>query len=216
MASKSELAKTAEMDVRERPFTMGLITTLSKGPTVPQRYKNKPNDMLAAVLVGRELGIEPMEAINSLFLVNGNVTMTGKLMSALVHRAGHELRVELTIKGATVACWRRDPYTHELHEVGTVKFMQVDAERADLMDKPTYKAYPAVMMGWRAISQACRIYFADVLSGVAYVPEEVNVDAPLEPMAIEEFGEVIVDGVDLDAENAVAEVVNQLDADVVG
>jgi len=214
MAGKSELAKQ-EMDVRERPFTMGLITTLSKGPTVPKRYANKPNDMLAAILVGRELGIEPMEAINSLFLVNGNVTMTGKLMSALVHRAGHELHVELSIKGATVTCHRRDPYSHELHEVGTVKFMQIDAERAELMDKPTYKAYPAVMMGWRAVSQACRIYFADVLSGVAYVPEEVNVDAPLEAIALDEFAEIEIDGVDLDAENAVAEVVNQLDADVV-
>ena len=214
MADKSELV-TTELDVRERPFTMGLITTLSQGPTVPKRYRNKPNDMLAAVLIGRELGVEPMEAINSLFLVNGQVTMTGKLMSALVHRAGHELHVKLTSTGSTVTCLRRDPYNHELHEVGTIEFTIEDAERADLMDKPTYQAYPAVMMGWRAVSQACRIFFADVLSGVAYIPEEVNVEAPLEPIALDEFAEIEVDGVDLDAENAVAEVVNTLDADVV-
>lgn len=210
----SELA-TTELDVRERPFTYGLLSTLSRTPTIPDRYKNKPDEMLAAVLVGKELGIEPMEAINSLFLVNGQVSMTGKLMSALVHRAGHELHVKMGIKGATVTCLRRDPYTHELHEVGEVSFSQEDAERANLMEKPTYRAYPSVMMAWRAVSQACRIYFADVLSGVAYVPEEVNIEAPLEAIAVDEFAAIEVDGVDLDAENAVAEVVNTLDADVV-
>lgn len=183
---------------------------------MPQRYKGKPDEMLAAVLVGKELGIEPMEAINSLFLVGGQVSMTGKLMSALVHRAGHELHVKIGKDGSIVKCLRRDPYTHELHEVGEVEFTKEDAERADLMEKQTYRAYPAVMMTWRALSQACRIYFADVLSGVAYVPEEVNIEAPLEAVALDEFAAIEVDGIDLDAENAVAEVVNQLDADVVG
>ncbi len=193
---------------------MGLITTLSQGPTVPERYKNKPNDMLAAILVGKELGIEPMEAVNSIFLVNGTTSMTGKLMSGLVHRAGHELHVKMSVEGSEVTSFRRDPYTHDLHEVGVVTFTRDDAKRANLMDKPTYKAYPAVMMTWRAISQACRIYFADVLSGVAYVPEELNVEADLEVLDLDAFASVEVDGVDLDTENAVAEVVNQLDADV--
>jgi len=211
----SELAKAEEIDVRERPFTYGLLKRLSRGPTVPERYENKPDDMLAAVLVGKEMGVEPMEAINSLFLVNGQVSMTGKLMSALVHRAGHELHVKITKEKSTVIAFRRDPYSHELREVGQVVFSIEDVHAAGLQDKPTYKAYPAVMRTWRALSQTCRIYFADVLSGVAYVPEEVNIEAPLEAVAVDEFASIEVDGVNLDDENMVAEVVNQLDADVV-
>ncbi len=211
----SKASELAVLDVRERPFNMALITALSQGPTVPQRYANKPNDMLAAVLVGKEMGIEPMEAINSLFLVNGTVSMSGKLMSALVHRAGHELHVSITKDKATVKCLRRDPYTHELHDVGSISFTTQDAERANLLDKETYQAYPSVMLTWRALSQACRIYFADVLSGVAYVPEEINVNAPLETIDLDDFAVIEVDGVNLDEENAVAEVVNVLDADVV-
>jgi len=65
------------------------------------------------------------------------------------------------------------------------------------------------------LSQCCRIYFADVLTGVSYLPEEVNVEAPLEAVIVDEFASIEVEGVDLDAENSVAEVVNQLDADVV-
>lgn len=211
----NDIVKVEEVDVRERPFTHGLLVTLSQGPAVPTRYKDKPNDLLAAILVGKELGVEPMEAINSLFIVKGQVTMTGKLMSALVHRAGHELRVRIDAKKSTVEAWRRDPYTHLLELKGEISFSIEDVKRANLQDKPTYVAYPSVMRTWRALSQCCRIYFADVLTGVSYIPEEVNVEAPLEAVIVDEFAEIEVDGVDLDAENSVAEVINQLDADVV-
>lgn len=207
--------KALSIDIRDMPITIQTLDLLSKGPTVPQRYQNKPYDMMAAVLIGRELGVQPMEAINSLYLVNGQVSMTGKLMSSLVHRAGHQLRVDIKKDKSTVTCLRRDPFTHELDEVGTITFTKEDAARAGLEEKDTYKAYPTIMWTWRAISQACRIYFADVLSGIVYVPEEVNIEAPIEVIPLDDDLEVTIDGDQIDVENAVAEVVNTLDADVV-
>jgi hypothetical protein len=204
----------AQLAIIDMPITAKTLSVLAEGPAVPERYKGKPGDLMAAILVGRGLGIGEMEAINSLFIVDGTISMTGKLMSALVHRQGHQLRVQMTKDKSTVTCFRRDPYTHLLDEVGVVTFTTEDAERALLLDKPTYKAYPAVMLTWRAVSQACRIYFADCLSGVAYIPEEINVAAPLEVLDMDSFAGVEVDGVDLDLENATAEVVNVLDADV--
>lgn len=201
--------------VVDQPITYKTLQMLAQGPAVPERYKNKPKELMAAVLIGRDLGIGEMEAINSLFIVDGTVSMTGKLMSALVHRRGHELRVEMAIDKSVVTCFRRDITDGLLHEVGVVTFTDEDAKRANLFDKPTYKAYPAVMLTWRAISQACRIYFADCLSGVAYVPEEINVTAPMEVIDMDDFGEVIVDGVNLDEANGIAEVINVLEADVV-
>ncbi len=203
------------IDIREMPITMKTLELLSRGPTVPKRYQDKPYDMMAAVLVGRELGVAPMEAINSLYLVDGQVSMTGKLMSSLIHRAGHQLRVDIKKDRSTVTCLRRDPFSHELDEVGTITFTKEDAARAGLEEKPTYVAYPTIMWTWRAISQACRIYFADVLSGIVYVPEEVNIEAPIEAIPLDDDLEVTIDGDQIDTENAVAEVMNTLDADVV-
>lgn len=208
-----ELAKTD--DVRNMPFSMSLLKLMSTWPTIPTRYQGKPADIHAAVLVGRELGIEPMEAINSLFMVNGQVSMSGKLMSALVHRAGHQLRARLDKEGnATVEAWRREPDGVLIH-VGEVSFGPDDAHRAGLDTKDTYKAYPNVMHTWRAISQVCRIYFADVLSGIGYIPEEVNIDdAVIEAIPLDEIP-VDTDTADLADENHVAMVAEALDADVV-
>lgn len=205
-------------DIRIAAYDTSLIKRMSEWPTLPKRYAGKPADIHAAIVAGHELGIEPMEAINSLYLVNGQISMSGKLMSALVHRAGHELRVEIAADRSTVTAHRRDPYTKELHPVGSIMFTQEDAVRAGLADKDTYKAYPTVMLTWRAISQACRIYFADVLSGIAYVPEEVGIEAPIEAIPMDEIAEVeVVDdsAAEVELENQVADVAEALDADVV-
>ena len=214
----SELA-TVEVDVRERAFTYGLIKTLAAGPTVPKRYRDKPNDMMAAVLVGKELGIEPMEAINSIFLVNGTISMTGKLMSALVHRAGHQLKVNIEATKSTCTVFRRQP-DGELMEVGSISFGKKEADLAGLTDKETYLSYPTIMWTWRAVSQACRIYMPDVLSGVGYVPEEVNVDAPTEAIPMDGEDLLIeIDGESIDSqvelENGTAIVAEVLEGDVV-
>ena len=210
------MADPTGLAVQDMPISLKTLDILSKGPTVPTRYKDKPYDMMAAVLVGREMGVEPMEAINNLYLVNGQVSMSGKLMSALVHRAGHELRASIDSKAATVEAWRRDLYTHELEKKGEVTFSLADAKKAGLDEKEVYKAYPMVMCTWRALSQVCRFYFADVMAGVTHVPEEVNIESPLEVINLDEdLSAVVVDGVDIDAENNTANAVNVLEADVI-
>jgi hypothetical protein len=221
----NELATTnlATVPLKDQEITYKTLQVLYSTPTIPLRYRNSPtgvNDMLAAVLVGKEIGIGPMESINSIYLVNGQVSMSGKLMAALVHRAGHQIRVEIGDKKVTATAFRRDYVTHELTEVGEFTFTEADAKRAGLNDKETYQKYPKSMLAWRAITNLCRIYFSDVTSGMAaYVPEELGVnDIPIEAIPLntdmmidaddEIFDEVVLEG-------AVAEVVEVLDGEIV-
>ena len=220
-------AELAKQDPKNTPLvememTYNTLVTLWKGPTIPARYKNSqsgPNDMLAAVLVGKEMGVGPMESIQSIYLVNGQAAMTGKLMGALVHRAGHRIRLEVGAKEVTAVAYRRDEVTHTLVEEGRWKFSEADAKKAGLAGKGPYVSYPLVMYGWRAVSALCRFYFADVVTGtMAYVPEEVGIQAPVE--ALPSDMEIIVEGEEmpleeLAVENAVVEVVDVLDAEVI-
>lgn len=215
----SELARNdPQADVRERPFNMQLIQALASGPTLPERYHGKPQDVLAVVLVGKELGVQPMEAISSLYLVAGQVSMSGKLMMALLLRAGHRVKISITKTQSTVTGFRREE-GGELVEVGSITFGDAEAKQAGLQNKDTYKAYPTIMWTWRAVSQMCRLFFSDVLSGVGYIPEEVNVTAPVEAIPLEMEGvDVSIDGEsinDVELENTSAVVAEILDADVV-
>ena len=42
-----------------------------------------------------------------------------------------------------------------------------------------------MMLAWRAVTFACRLFFADTITGLAYVPEEVGIDAPFEEIPID-------------------------------
>ena len=210
------LAKLA-VPVDEMPITYTTLEMLASLPTTPERFQGKPRDMLAVVLVGRELGVKPMSSINNLYLVDGDVAMKGKLMSALVHRAGHQLRIKIKASEVTASAHRRDPYTHKLEKVGEVTFGQDDAEQAGLSDKPAYENFPTIMWSWRAISALCRVYFSDVLEGVGYVPDDLGIVTPPEmiPDDIDiELSENLIGEAEV-VEGAVSEVVEGLGAEQV-
>lgn len=201
--------------------SMRTLQALMTTPSVPKRYRESETgvqDMYAAYLVGRELGIGVMEAINSLYLVNGSVSMLGRLMCAQIWRNHHRIGVEITQKSSIATAWRRDPWTHELEEVGKWTFTDSDAKKAYLDDRSTYENYPKLMWSWRAISALTRIYFADCISGTTgYTPEEAGIEGvPIEPLP-ETVG-LIVDGEvvgNVELEQASATVGAVMEAEVV-
>lgn len=212
----------AAVPLVDMPVTYNTLKALHTTPTVPKRYRESGtgvNDMLAAVLVGKEVGIGPMEAINSIYMVNGQIAMSGRLISALIHRAGHRIRLDIKDKSVTATGFRRDYVTHQLEEIGSFTFTENDAKKAGLHEKDTYRAYPKIMWSWRAITALARFYFADVVTGMAaYVPEELQVsveDAPIEAIPVDEL-DLTIEGEDLAIENATAEVIDVLDAEVMG
>ena len=210
-----------KIPLSDTQISMRTLQALQQTPSVPKRYRESSTgvqDMYAAYLVGRELGIGPMEAINSLYLVNGTVSMLGRLMCAQIWRHGHAIKVEITPKSSTAIAFRRDPYTKELNEVGSWTFTEADSKTAYLDTRDTYENYPKLMWSWRAISAVARIYFADCISGtMGYTPEEAGIeDAPIEPLP--DFVELEVDGeviTNVDLENASATVEGVMEAEVV-
>lgn len=169
-------------DITPTYKTLGL---LMKTPTVPDRYRHSATgqqDMFAAALHGKELGIGPMTAINELYLVNGTMSMSAKLMAALIYRAGHVIKLKITAKSTVGTAYRWHPQSQELVEVGDYEFTEADAKKAGLDKKDTYREYPKLMQSARCMSGLARLFYADVIHGFGYVPEEVGVADVVEPI----------------------------------
>jgi hypothetical protein len=179
MPAKKKTEKPESTDlvpVAEQPITVQTLSKLIDTPTIPDRYESV-GDMIATILVGREAGIGEMTALNNLYLVNGTVSMSAKLMAGMIFAKGHHMEMKTSAKdGAEVKAYRRDPYTNKLLLVATFTFGPADAKRAGLDQKDTYEDYPAHMFLNRAVSMAGRMVYSDVLSGIGYVPEEVAID----------------------------------------
>lgn len=136
--------------------------------------------VLLVMETGAMLGIHPVAALQGVHIIEGKATLSPALMSAVVRKAGHQLRVRTagSIKGgdfaATATLTRADDSDFTYEATWTTE----RAERAGLMGKDVWKKYPEAMCKARAISEVCREGAEDALMGVHYTPEEL--DAPVD------------------------------------
>jgi hypothetical protein len=209
---RAEVNRKLALPIADQPVSMQMLTTLMGTPTVPKRYRESDTgaaDMMAAVITGAELGVAPMASIRQLYLINGQASMMAQLMAGLVFRAGHRISylVDTDDESVTAVAYRISPTSGEYESQGSWTFSKDDAELAGLESKTTYEQYPYLMYAARATSALCRLYFPEVLSGLGYVPDEIGVDIPPEPLHAE--ADIIVD------DEAVAALEEVLDAEVI-
>lgn len=149
---------------------------LAKSDLVPKDYKGRPGNIVAAVQMGAEIGLSPMQALANIAVINGRAAVWGDAMLALVQ--GHpdcEDVVEVVSpdsKVATCTVMRkgRSPVVRT--------FSLDDARQAQLLGKQgPWTQYTKRMLQMRARAFALRDSFADVLRGIG-MAEEVQ-DIPV-------------------------------------
>src|SRR5690606_5901831 len=145
---------------------------------LPPQYRGKPENVLYAIEFGRSLGIEPIVAITGVHIIEGKPTASAGLISALVRRAGHRLRVwvERDDQGRLVkACatiHRSDEPDFEFRTAWTM----ARAQAAGLTGKQVWRTSPDAMLKARAITEVAREACEEALSGVSYTPEELGAE----------------------------------------
>ena len=158
---------------------VALADVICETEMVPQVLRGRPDAIVAVVLAGHELGLGPMQSLQSIDLIQGRPALSPEGMRALVLAKGHGFDVDATDEYATVLCRRREwPAEREWR---AFTFTLADAERAHLLGKDNWAKYPEAMLTARATGKACRAIFADVIAGLGYTPDEVDVPAATVP-----------------------------------
>ncbi len=138
---------------------------------VPKGLRGNLPAILACVATGRAIGIDDMTAIRSIHIIDGKPTFAAELMVMLVRRRGHSIVGEVGPDTATVT-GRRADNGDEMRVTWTLEM----AKRAGLVGKGNWKSYPEAMLWARAVSQLCRMLFADCFAGSTHTPEELAPD----------------------------------------
>lgn len=153
--------------------TFRLAQALAQSNLLPSALKGKPSDVLVSVLYGQELGIAPMQAIQSIYVVQGRPTISAQLWVALARRAGHKVRViEETSATCTVEVERGDDPGHPTRVTYTLD----QAKQAGLASKDVWKSHPAAMLYARAVSTACRRACPEIALGFGDEVERYEVE----------------------------------------
>lgn len=147
--------------------------TLANSGLLPKAYIRNPANVLFALEYGQTLGITTVAAMMGIHVIDGKPCASSGLISGLVRRAGHRLRVSGDEKTATCIIIRADDPDYKFEFTWTI----ARAQQAGLTGKQVWKNYPAAMLMARAITEAARAACQDVLYGLAYTPEELGADA---------------------------------------
>jgi hypothetical protein len=155
-----------------------LARTIDQTEMVPAAFRGRYDAITAAFMRGYELGLGPMQALDSFNVIEGKVGLSAEAMRALIMQAGHLFVLSEEPGVAYVTC-RRSDWPQSMPSA-VYRYDMEDARIARLLGptksgKPSaWDKNPRAMLAARATSGAGRAYFADVLAGMSYTPEEIR------------------------------------------
>lgn len=185
-ASKSMaewLADAANAETLARGIVSGFF--------VPMAYKPDGNreqgrevaiaNATGAILLGASIGLDPLTALQQIYVIHGRPGMYARAKAALALAAGHEIWEEEYSAERAVVCGRRKGSEQIIRIVITM----ADADLAGWTKaNSNYAKTPADMLAARATSRVVDRICPDLLMGLASV-EELHDDQASAPVAVE-------------------------------
>ena len=140
---------------------------------VPKSYKNHPEDGAAAIMYGMELGLNPIQSLQQVVVIQGKPTIEARTMVALLKMRGYKFE---TVESSTQRVTVRGVSPRGETEESTWTMDRVS--KAGLMKNALYSKIPEQMLYARAATEVCRRLAPDVLLGISYAKEEMDIDMP--------------------------------------
>ncbi|MHA1572627.1 MAG: recombinase RecT [Alphaproteobacteria bacterium] len=176
------------MTAEQSNALMTLANNFSKASFISGEFKQKPGNIFLALGHAREIGLPPAQALQTLAVINGRVSIYGDGFLGIIQRSPQYEWHKETTKGT----YPNDDYTavcsfkrRGIDEPFVSEFSIADAKQAGKWhckpDSPWTK-YDKRMLKMRARAWAGRDAFSDALRGLSMVEEaqdiEQQADAP--------------------------------------
>ena len=138
---------------------------------VPTHFRGKPEDAAAAILFGSTIDMDPVTALQNIFVIGGKPALYARTMVAIVMSKGHKIWTEDESEGSVTVCGQR----RGSETVERVTWTTEMAERAGYLTNAKYKTDPRSMLYARASGDVARRIAPDALLGMAHNFEELSI-----------------------------------------
>ncbi|MCX5584229.1 hypothetical protein [Streptomyces erythrochromogenes] len=133
-------------------------------------YRGKRDEIVAVILAGHELGLQPMTSLKSIDVIQGQPALRAHAMRGLLQANGHEIEL---IESTDLYCKMRG------RRKGAVDWQVVEwdiprVQRMGLLGKDQWKKQPKTMLVARATGEISRLVASDALHGMPYAAEELD------------------------------------------
>ena len=164
------------------PRTFGQLIKLaeifSKSKLVPAHFQNQPENCFVALQMAYRMELDPMVALQNIYVVSGKPGLSAQLVISLINRSGKlkgPVKFKTQGQGETLAVTAYGTLQDGDEVSFTVPWSMVVAE--GWQKNPKYKTMPEVMMRYRAATFLARFTFPEVIIGMHTVEEIEDVNA---------------------------------------
>lgn len=173
LKEERDRAQSALDSLAEQAQAMGnamqLAEAMCSTSMVPKAYQGKPADGAAAILYGAELGLNAIQSLQQVMVINGKPGVEARTMVALLRSHGYRFNVdENTDQAVTVTGIAPTGETY------TARWTYDMAQQAGYTSNALYKKIPATMLYAKAATEVCRRLGSHILSGIQYSTEELQ------------------------------------------
>ena len=157
--------------------------TVANSEFAPKDFRGKPASCMLAIQAGAEIGLAPLQALQSIAVVNGRPAVFGDAALAVAKASPVCEYVTESVDGdgeqmAATCTAKRRGYPQPT----VVTFTVADAKKAGLWGKTgPWTQYPKRMLQMRARGFALRDAFPDVLKGLVTAEEAQDYQTPADP-----------------------------------
>lgn len=147
---------------RELDAAYEFACKIDKTPFMPKHFKGKPEDAAVAMLYAAPLGLLPVTALKSIYVVHGTPALYAESMLSIALSRGHQIeRVHATETSVKFRCRRR----------GSENWQEVEwtiqrAQKAGYTSNAKYRENPIGMLTEKCKAESARLVAADALAGI--------------------------------------------------
>jgi len=135
---------------------------IDKTPFMPKHFKGKPEDAAVAMLYAAPLGLLPVAALKSIYVVHGTPALYAEAMLSIALAHGHQIeRVHATETSVKFRCRRRGSQNWQ-----EVEWTIQRAQKAGYTSNAKYRENPIGMLTEKCKAEAARLVAADALAGM--------------------------------------------------
>ncbi|NBP60503.1 MAG: hypothetical protein EBU53_05290, partial [Proteobacteria bacterium] len=161
---------------------MQVAGMLAKSSLVPKAYQNNVPNIIVAMAFGESFGMDALQAMQSVAVVNGMPGLYGDGLLAVCRSCSDWEWMQETVEGEVATCIAKRRGEPEV----TATFSVADAKRAQLWGKQgPWTQYPMRMLAMRARAFALRNLYADVLRGMGSAEELQDIPAEMPAVQVE-------------------------------
>lgn len=181
----------AQLEAHARAMSTAhkLASAMCNTDLVPKMYKGNAENGTAAILYGMELGLNPIQSLQNIFVVHGQPAIYARTMVALVKSKGYQVwTVETSDESVTVS-GRAPGDEHVTTSTWTIEravkagyVPQIDPKTGEfalnkwgkLIGNEKYLTDPQAMLYAKAASEVSRKIAPEVLLGLAHSAEDLQ------------------------------------------